>query len=177
MARTLDELDRALAESSQPQSQSPGQQPESGQQANNDEPGQPGGEGQQPSDPAGQPGQPTAADASPTLAGAMDAQSQQAARQRMQQFDPSAAGNQPGDGEQKSAAGGTPGVRSGAGEMPRGGMVDVTGTQRIGSDWGQLRERRSEDVTETRGTQVAPQYRREIEAYFRAVARRAAEKK
>jgi hypothetical protein len=180
MARTLDELDRALAEASQPPSPPAGQQPESGQQASDGQPGetpgQPGSEGQQPGDPSGQPGQPTAADASPTLAGAMDAQSQQAARQRMQQFDPSAQGNQPGDSEQKSASNGKPGPRSGAGEMPRGGIVDTTGTQRIGSDWGQLRERRTDDATESQGTQVAPQYRREIEAYFRAVARRAAEK-
>jgi hypothetical protein len=106
----------------------------------------------------------------------MDAQSQQAARQRRQQFDPSAQGNQPGSGEQKSASAGAPGVQSGSGEMPRGGIIDATGTDRIGSQWGQLRQRRTDDATETRGTQVAPQYRREIEAYFRAVARRAAEK-
>ena len=62
------------------------------------------------------------------------------------------------------------------GDMPAGGIVETDGIDRVGSDWGQLRERRTEDATESKSTTVAPQYRREIEAYFRAVARRAAEK-
>ena len=42
--------------------------------------------------------------------------------------------------------------------------------------WGQLRERRTDDAAESRSARVAPQYRREVEAYFRAIAKRAAER-
>ena len=59
--------------------------------------------------------------------------------------------------------------------MPDGGTVKTVGVERLGSDWGQLREQRTEDASESRGASIAPQYRREIEAYFRAVARQAAE--
>jgi hypothetical protein len=60
--------------------------------------------------------------------------------------------------------------------MPSGGFVDTMGVDRLGSDWGQLRELRTDDASESRRATVAPQYRREIEAYFRAIARRAAER-
>ena len=61
-------------------------------------------------------------------------------------------------------------------QMPDGGKLDITQTERSGAEWGQLRERRTEDASESRAESVAPQYRREIEAYFRAIATRAAEK-
>ena len=60
--------------------------------------------------------------------------------------------------------------------MPAGGQVDISQTDRAGAEWGKLRERRTEDASESRSESVAPQYRREIEAYFRAIATRAAEK-
>jgi hypothetical protein len=53
--------------------------------------------------------------------------------------------------------------------------VETIGIDRIGSEWGQLRERRTDDAAESRSATIAPQYRREIEAYFRAIAKRAAE--
>ena len=61
-------------------------------------------------------------------------------------------------------------------QMPAGGKLDITQTERAGAEWGKLRERRTEDASESRAESVAPQYRREIEAYFRAIATRAAEK-
>ncbi len=46
-----------------------------------------------------------------------------------------------------------------------------------GGEWGQLRSRRTDDAAESQKSRVAPQYRREVDAYFRAIAKRAAEKK
>ncbi len=166
LARTLDELDRALAQSQQ--------QPSSSQQAQNSQ-----GENQQGSPQEGQPqGQPSqnAAEASPTLANAMNQQAQQSARQRQQQMMPASQGNQPGQDNQQASTSTTPAETSGIGEMPDGGMVDTEGIVRIGSDWGNLRERRTEDAAEAKSATATPQYRREIEAYFRAVAKRAAER-
>ena len=59
--------------------------------------------------------------------------------------------------------------------MPADGFLDTSGIERTGSEWGQLRERRTDDVAEGRPTTIAPQYRREIEAYFRAIARQASQ--
>jgi hypothetical protein len=61
-------------------------------------------------------------------------------------------------------------------QMPAGGKIDISQIERAGTDWGQLRERRTADASESRAASVAPQYRSEIEAYFRAIATRAAEK-
>ena len=109
-----------------------------------------------------------ARETSPTLANAMQSQAQQAARERQSQMTP---------GEPSSSEGSTPSTESGSGmQMPDGGTVDISKTERAGTEWGKLRERRTEDASESRGESIAPQYRREIEAYFRAIATRAAEK-
>ncbi len=39
-------------------------------------------------------------------------------------------------------------------------------------DWAKLREREIDDVTEAERPEISPEYRRQIEAYFRAVAER-----
>ncbi len=181
-AQTLDELDRALSQ--QPSGQSD-QQSESGQQ---NQTGQDSQEGNQPQgDPAqgeqssqqesGQPNpsQQSAAQASQTLSNALNQQSQQSARQRQQQFGQQEPGQQNESSEQSSESA-SANQRSGSGDMPDGGKVDTRGISRDGLEWGQLRERRTEDATESRKDAVPPQYRREIEAYFRAVAKRASEK-
>jgi hypothetical protein len=67
------------------------------------------------------------------------------------------------------------GTDPGSGEMPPDGFLDPSGIARTGSEWGQLRERRTDEVAEGRGATIAPQYRREIEAYFRAIARQASQ--
>lgn len=160
MAKTLDELDRALAQSD-PSSSQQGDELQSGQS----QPSQPG---QEPNQQAGQQSsQPqNAAEASPTLADAMQSQAQQAARQRQEQMNPT----QP----QSSS---NPASEPGSGQaMPDGGRLDIGNVDRVGNDWGQLRERRTDDAAQSRSSKVAPQYRREIEAYFRAIAKRAAEK-
>ncbi|MEM1067911.1 MAG: hypothetical protein AAGI63_03370 [Planctomycetota bacterium] len=185
LARTLDELDRALNASSQPgqqgdpqngdpqdsQAQSSESQQPSGSQSDQQQPGQ------QPSEQQGQ-GQPqTAGEASQTLSDALAQEAQDAARQRgeqLQQSD-SQSGQAPSQDSSSNSNGSNPGSEPGSGEMPSGGDLESQGVQRLGSDWGQLRERRTEDASESRGATIAPQYRREIEAYFRAVARQAAE--
>ncbi|MFK8115188.1 MAG: hypothetical protein AB8B91_23500 [Rubripirellula sp.] len=160
MAQTLDELDRSIA-----QSQSESQQ--QGQQQPGEQPGQQSGQ---------EPGQQTAADASQTVANAMDAQSQRSARQRQQQMDPSQGQGQPGEEQSPNMPGSKPGNESGMpGQMPSGGMVDTRGVQRADGAWGQLRERTTDDAAQSRSATISPQFRREIEAYFRAVAKRAAE--
>lgn len=47
----------------------------------------------------------------------------------------------------------------------------------MGADWGRLRERKTDEVNEGRSATVSPIYRQQVEAYFRAIARRAADKK
>lgn len=164
LAQTLDELDRAM-------SQSPSEAESA--QANQGQPGQQQG---QPGQQQGQPSQQqNAGEASPTLANAMDSQAQQAARRRQQQMNPNGQGQQAGQPSSRTASSRDSQTEGGSGQMPGGGFVDTMGISREGSDWGQLRERRTEDATESRGATIAPEYRREIEAYFRAIARRAAE--
>ena len=174
MARTLDELDRAMAQQARESQQQAGE-PQAGNQPGQQQPGEPQ-QGQQPSgeQQAGQqegqsPGQQqTAGEASPTLANAMQSQAQQSARERQAQMNP---------GQPSPSEGSTPSTESGNGmQMPDGGKLDISQTVRSGAEWGQLRERRTEDASESRAESVAPQYRREIEAYFRAIATRAAEK-
>jgi hypothetical protein len=160
LAQTLDELDRAMSQPPGEGQQGSGGQPQPGETA--------GQQGEQPS-------QQTAGDASPTLAGAMDNQAQQAARRRQQQINPGSPGQQPGQPSDQDAANRNSQTEGGSGQMPSGGFVDTMGISRVGSEWGQLREQRTEDATESRRATIAPEYRREIEAYFRAIARRAAE--
>ncbi len=163
LAQTLDELDRQIA-SSQQQSSESGGQPQS--EASQPEASQSG---------ASQSQSVTAQEASPTLANAVDAQSQRAARQRQQQLDPSQ--EQPGQGDPTNqSASQSAGTDPGLGEMPAGGFLDPSEIERTGSEWGQLRERRTDDVAEGPGSTIAPQYRREIEAYFRAIARQASQR-
>ncbi len=171
LARTLDELDRAMAQS-EAAAQQATEDVAAGQQAAGQQPQEGQSEGGQP------PQSPTAADASPTLANAVDSQAQKAARQRNAQLNPSNPGeSQPsGPPSDQNASNSSPATQSGSGEMPDGGFVDTMGIERSGAEWGQLRERRTDDAAESRSANVASQYSREIEAYFRAVAKRAAEK-
>jgi hypothetical protein len=50
--------------------------------------------------------------------------------------------------------------------------VKVLDINRIGADWGKLRERVSEDMLESKRETVSPAYRQQIEAYFRSLAER-----
>ena len=41
------------------------------------------------------------------------------------------------------------------------------------TQWGKLRSREAEDVSEERRVEISPEYRRQIEAYFRVIAEKA----
>ncbi|WP_146517918.1 hypothetical protein [Stieleria varia] len=204
MAQTLDELDQAMsaqarqqAAAGDPSSQQEGQpqdgQPQDGQgQQAQGQPqqGQPQqgqasqGQSQSGQSQSGQ-GQ-TAMDVSPTLAQKMNDQMQQAARERLQQMQQAtgeASGHQSGSdsssemmaqSDGSSANGTTPGAGEGA---ANDGTVNTARTELMDGDWGDLRSQRSEDASQGRAAQVAPQYRKEVQAYFKAIARRAAEKR
>ncbi|MGB7324189.1 MAG: hypothetical protein WBD31_04920 [Rubripirellula sp.] len=184
LAQTLDELDQSIAsekkseqssessEGENPSDQPPGQEPgdNSGQQ-----PGQK--TGQEPGQKPGQSKPSTAAEASPTLAGLVEAQSQAAAKQRQDRIDPPAPSQgPPSPPSDQPSPPGKPGDESQMGEMPDGGMVDSRDINRDGIQWGELRQRRTDDAAESAAPNVPIQYRREIEAYFRAIANQAAAK-
>ena len=189
MAQTLDELDRSLTQSRQPQGEqsqdgqsqdgqpqdgqaqppSDGQQP--GQQAQSGQPGQ-----QQPGGPSSQTNSP-----SPTLADAARRQMQQMAMNRTLpgEGQPSdSTGPQPGEGEPQDGQPGDgesqmsgPGNRGGDSQSFR--LNDIAGGD---DDWGKLRSLEAEDTSVQRRVDVSPEYRRQIEAYFRVIAERAREK-
>lgn len=175
LAQTLDELDRAMSqrgeagqsEDGNPSGQEPGQGEPGQGEPGQGEPGKGASERGEPS--------PSAGDLSPTLAGLLEAQAQAAARQRQQQIDPSGdADGQPSADGEPSPGEGQPSNHSGSGPMPEGGEVETGTVDRAGDDWGTLRERRTEDATESAGAKVPSQYRTEIEAYFREIARQSA---
>ena len=86
----------------------------------------------------------------------MDAQAQQAARQRQQQINPSQGQSQQ-QGQPSDTASNTPASQPGMGQMPDGGFLPTAGVDRLGSDWGQLRERRTDDAAESRSATISPQ--------------------
>ncbi|MEM9588039.1 MAG: hypothetical protein AAGA03_12230, partial [Planctomycetota bacterium] len=194
LAQVLDELDRALHPS---QATAPGRQPTSGQLAGSQQSSQPGDspKGQTPSSapdqssdpnqlnapeqpggqrtqsqPGGQEEAMKAGEASQTLQDALADMAQQAARQRQDQFQSS---SKPGSSSSSSKSPLDP--QGDPGMMPMGQSVAIDHIDRKGDDWAQLRLQRTEDVVEANDTFVAPQYRREIEAYFEAVSKRASQ--
>ncbi len=157
LARTLDELDQSLNSSAESAASQPSGEQQPGQK-------QPGSSPQ------------TAGQASQTLADAAQSQAQQAAKQRQAQASPQSPGEGEGEASDEMGEPAEPGTQSAGGNMPRGGDVDTTGVVRVGDDWGRLRERRTDDAVEDRAANLPSGYRREIEAYFRAIAEKAAKK-
>ncbi|TWT50795.1 hypothetical protein Pla22_35380 [Rubripirellula amarantea] len=198
LAQTLDELDRAIAQSEKQQAQSELEDGESGDGESADgesgdkssEEGSQGGEGQAQDGQSGQGGASgeggkpmTAGQASPTLAQSMESQVQQAARSRAKSLNPDDPSQNPGDpqdgglpNDMAGADPGTPSDVSGSGPPPGGGSVEITGIDREGRDWGSLRQRHTEDAVEGRAMTLPPEYRNEIQAYFQAIATKAGEK-
>lgn len=194
-SQMLDELDRAIAQSLQQSSQSgqeaggepasPGQENQSSQSGASDQGQTAGNNSSQPDQPSsqndrgssGQPSGQTAAEASPTLAAAQESLLQAAARRRAEAM--SSGDNAQGDASEsgppssESMLGDPPGDPPS--DPPGGASVASDGFNRVGSHWGELRQRRSDDAGEFTGARMPPEYRREIEAYFRAVAERAGE--
>ncbi len=118
----------------------------------------------------------TAGQASPTLNSAVQQSARDAAKQRREQISPGGSeARDPSQETSSSLAGNDAAVQSGEGTMSDGGPVSIDGIDRSGADWGQLRVRRSGDASETLRSEVPAKYRRQIEAYFRAIAQQAAQ--
>ncbi|MEM9365037.1 MAG: hypothetical protein AAGD07_03505 [Planctomycetota bacterium] len=181
LARTMDELDRALNDSMQSQSaDQPGGQA-SNRGDSNTEPGEPNpGSQDAPSSGAGEQ---TAGEASQTLADAAADAIRQLSQSRQQQMDQIANAGQPNasenpnaqDSPQQSTAGeATPGNAANGG-MPEGGFVDAAGVVRIDDNWGQLRQRGTDDVIQADRNEVPVMYQSAVRAYFEAIAAQAAQ--
>jgi hypothetical protein len=203
LARTLDELDRSLTQSrrgqeGQPQpSQQPGQSEQAGQQqqangdtdpnAQSNQQGNQLASGSQanPSGSANQSGQNQPS--SPTLASEARRQMQQMAMNRTLPNQQPANESSPGpQGENASQQGdpaqGQPGTaassRSGLGSIgsdPDSFRLGEAGA-RGGGEWGRLRRLEAEDTSVQRRIEVSPEYRRQIEAYVRAIAEQGQER-
>jgi hypothetical protein len=197
LAQTLDEVDRSLTQSRRQQnSQSPEGESQDGQPQPGDE-GEPSGEqgqgkspdpsdGQQPGgqQPGGQQPGGQKNRTSPTLAEAARRQMQQMAMRRTLPGEGKpgdSSGPQPQDGESEQ---GKPGeTEPGEGESKMSGpgkqgvdpaMFGITAVDPDGaSDWGKLRTLEAEDTSVQRRVEVSPEFRAQIEAYFRAIAEKA----
>ncbi len=132
----------------------------------------------------------SAGQASSTLGRASEAAARRLAASRQQRLSQIAAAGQPASSSEgamgessdgMSDAGspeegmgdisGQPGQRSGDSmEMPGGGYLTLDGQSRADGRWGDLRERKSNDVIQDRKTQIPLSYRPAIEAYFQAIA-------
>ncbi|WP_419193991.1 hypothetical protein [Novipirellula herctigrandis] len=168
LAQTLDELDRAVFQKSNQRSSSgQGQQSEQGQSGSQGEPSSENGQGKQPS----------ASEASPTLASEMNQRNQGLAKQRQSQIQSASDASKPSDSTspRQSSATRTTNRRSSSTSIAAGGPLNSVDMNRLGSEWGKLRERRTDDAIETDATVASPEYQSQIEAYFQAVARRASE--
>lgn len=203
LARTLDELDRSLTQSKRGQDgQSP--QPQSADGAGESQPS-PSGQPSDESDPSarsnqqgdqlasGTPstpsesGPPSAENRSnsPTLAAEARRQMQRLAMRRTLPADPNSGDGPTGPtGDQSSMEGesseGQPGTAS-SGQSGMGNLGSDPDSFRLGEvdsrrgDWGRLRELEAEDTSIQRRIDVSPEFRNQIEAYFRAIAERGRE--
>ena len=142
MARTLDELDRAIS---------------SAKKAANSGP---------PSDNPSAGSKPSQSPA--TLAAAARRQAQKMAMKRSQQAQSSES--PPSESEESAQS-----DKSGEGQgAPIADMFDLDNVERASvAEWGKLQSREAEDVTEERRVEISPEYRRQIEAYFRVIAEKA----
>ncbi len=159
LAQTLDELDQAV-----------NGKPPANQSKQQSGPNDPSKSGEQSQSGQGK----KAGEASKTLSDAAQSQAQRAAKQRSAQTSPEPAGEGEGEPSDEPGKDGKPGTQSGNGTMPRGADMVNEGADRIGDNWGALRERRTDDAVEDLSEPIAPGYRREIEAYFRAIAEQGA---
>ena len=171
LAKTLDELDRAMLSSKSPQpAQPPSQQdPQESQSDSASSDSTASSQGQPPSDAqaSGTPPQ-SAGEASPTLASMLEGERQNAARQRRGQKPPSSRSNDSKSNKQgEDPSEGTSSIAD-MNDPP----LDAADIERVGDDWGKLRQQAPEDVLQSEWSTVAPQYRREVSAYFRAIAER-----
>jgi len=143
-AQTLDELDRSISASQKSAQQS-------------DEPTSAGTES--PSPPA-----------SATLAAAGRKQAQSMAKKRNQAQQGKPESPSQGEGEPTEEA-------TESGDGTSSAMADFFNLDEIertsDADWGKLRAMEAEDVAEERRVEISPEYRKQIEAYFRVISEKA----
>ncbi|WP_436715963.1 hypothetical protein U8335_27690 [Roseiconus lacunae] len=192
MARTLDELDRSLAQSaSEPQGEgnqgsantgqeNAGQVTQAGSTQANSTQGQPGSQASQsqPGSASEMNGTPPpsnqSVDASPTLAQMLDDQLQQAAKERMRRLAETQSG-QRGESTESSSNASSVASDSGSGEPPGGSdEVNEANGKLTGGDWGDLRMQGVEDANQGRATRIPRGYSAEVKAYFKALGKRSA---
>ena len=102
---------------------------------------------------------------------------QQAAKQRLQTLQQALA-NQSMQQSSQMAEGQSPQDQAGQGEPPSGSdEIDLIDEKLADGDWGNLRDQNVEDASQGRKQKIVPGYRNEVQAYFKALSRRAAEKK
>lgn len=105
-----------------------------------------------------------------TLSAAARKQAQQMAMQRSQMGQPQPP--KPGQNDANN-----PATESGDGDSKA--MADLFGLDDVDrenrGEWGKLRSREAEDVAEERKVEISPEYRRQIEAYFRVIAEKGKE--
>lgn len=107
-------------------------------------------------------------EASPTLSEALTQTAAETARARSQapgaESDPT---RQPTSAGEQGSAGGRP-LGGAAGEP---GSLSTEGVERRGTRWGELREQRGREGSGSDRGEISAAYRRQIEAYFRVIAR------
>ncbi|TWT69627.1 coiled-coil domain-containing protein [Crateriforma conspicua] len=182
LAQTLDELDRALlGESTAAAPSSPTEDGTSSQaDASSSQ--------QSPADapPSGEAS--TALETSPTLAEAIRRQQQRMARQRQDAADGQNARSGTNTGQSSSGSSSSENLNDAPPSDPQSGFadgravvgpseVDGTDAARLGSRWGDLRSQESDEAAGPADASVPPQYRSDVEAYFRAVAAQATDSK
>ncbi|MFO1066251.1 MAG: hypothetical protein U0892_20525 [Pirellulales bacterium] len=159
MARMLDELDRAMSQSAGSQQQQQQQSGNQQQQPQTSQNGQPQDDNnqnsnQQSSQQGGQQSKPTT-----TMQEAARQLAQQMNRNRQQNSQSTASSRMSSNSADTDAAPPT--------------AVRVMGVERKSSDeWGKLREQAADQTLESSRTTVAPQYRQQVETYFRILSER-----
>ncbi|TWU66386.1 hypothetical protein V7x_19520 [Crateriforma conspicua] len=182
LAQTLDELDRALLGKST--AAAPPSPAEDGTSRQAD-----ASSSQQSAADAPQEGEAsTALETSPTLAEAIRRQQQRMARQRQDAADGQNARSGTNTGQSSSGSSSSEDPNDVPPSDSQSGFADgravvgpseVDGTEaaRLGSRWGDLRSQESDEAAGPADASVPPQYRSDVEAYFRAVAAQATDSK
>ncbi|WDQ18987.1 peptidase [Rhodopirellula sp. P2] len=197
LAKTLDELDRALhsppPEQAGSDDQSDPSEPSQSQQTSEDQPSGQAAEGSagespseasgsqqanQPNSPASPGQQPTSGQASSTLAEAAQQAIRNLAQQRQRQLQQIAQAGEPSqpsdqDPSQPSSSQANNSAR-GDGQASDNSLIDASDWNIADGDWGDLRERQTEEVIQDRKVRIPMTYRRAVQAYFEAVSAEAA---
>ncbi|MFG0268275.1 MAG: peptidase [Rhodopirellula sp. JB055] len=192
LAKTLDELDRALhSPPPEPTGDDPSSDPsqQSSENQDSDQSGD-GSASESPSDASGsQQGTPsnsaqdsgqqqTSGQASSTLAEAAQQAIRNLAQQRqrqLQQIAQAGEPSQPSDqnsSQPSSAQANNPAL--GEGQTHDNSLIDASDWNIVDGDWGELRERQTDEVIQDRKVRIPMTYRRAVQAYFEAVSAEAA---